>query len=92
MKHVIKFRNRGAALFFVEEIERFAPVLCEWSGIRRHTFADLGPGNVPSISAGVVAYPHLEAQRPDDLFTLVETALQRAKTSASDRIAVVGEG
>jgi diguanylate cyclase (GGDEF)-like protein len=58
---------------------------------RRHTFADLGPGNVPSISAGVVAYPHLEAHRPDDLFTLVETALQRAKTGASERIAVVGE-
>jgi diguanylate cyclase (GGDEF)-like protein len=57
---------------------------------RRHTFADLGPGNVPAISAGVVAYPHPGALRPDDLFSLVETALQRAKT-ASDRIAVVGE-
>ena len=85
--------------------DKFACVLPETNGpggrhfierlrqvFRRHTFADLGPGNVPSISAGVVAYPHLEAQRPDDLFTLVETALQRAKTSASDRIAVVGEG
>lgn len=59
---------------------------------RRHTFADLGPGNVPSISAGVVAYPHPEALRPDDLFTLVEGALERAKADAPDRIAVVGEG
>lgn len=59
---------------------------------RRHTFADLGPGNAPSISAGVVAYPHPEALRPDDLFTLAEGALQRAKTAAPDRIAVVGEG
>ena len=59
---------------------------------RRHTFADLGPGNAPSISAGVVAYPHPEAVRPDDLFTLAEGALQQAKTAAPDRIAVVGEG
>jgi len=55
----------------------------------RHTFADLGPGKAPEISAGVVAYPHSEALRPEDLFTLVEGALPRAKT-APDRIAVVG--
>lgn len=55
----------------------------------RHTFADLGPGKAPEISAGVVAYPHSEALRPEDLFTLVEGALQRAKT-AGDRIAVAG--
>ena len=55
----------------------------------RHTFADLGPGKAPEISAGVVAYPHSEALRPEDLFTLVESALPRAKT-APDRIAVVG--
>jgi len=57
----------------------------------RHTFADLGPGNAPSISGGVVAYPHTEALRPEDLFTLVEVALQKAKTDAPDRIAVMGE-
>jgi diguanylate cyclase (GGDEF)-like protein len=56
----------------------------------RHTFADLGPANPPAISAGVVAYPHSEALRPEDLFTLAEGALQKAK-SAPDRIAVVGE-
>ena len=55
----------------------------------RHTFADLGPGKAPEISAGVVAYPHGEALRPEDLFTLVESALQRAK-NAPDRIAVAG--
>jgi two-component system cell cycle response regulator len=57
----------------------------------RHTFGDLGPANSPGISAGVVAYPHSEALRPEDLFTLAESALQRAKTDAPDRIAVVGE-
>jgi len=57
---------------------------------QRHTFADLGPGNVPSISSGIVAYPHPAALRPEDLFTLVETALQKAKTGAPDGIAVVG--
>jgi two-component system cell cycle response regulator len=57
----------------------------------RHTFADLGPAKSPGISAGVVAYPHNEALRPEDLFTLAEGALQKAKTGAPDRIAVVGE-
>jgi two-component system cell cycle response regulator len=55
----------------------------------RHTFADLGPGKAPAISAGVVAYPHSEALRPEDMFTLVESALQRAK-GAPERIAVAG--
>ena len=57
----------------------------------RHTFADLGPAKAPAISAGVVAYPHSEALRPEDLFTLAEGALQKAKGGAPDRIAVVGE-
>jgi len=57
----------------------------------RHTFADLAPGTAPSISAGVVGYPHQQALRPEDLFTLAEGALQRAKTTAVDRVAVVGE-
>ena len=57
----------------------------------RHTFGDLGPANAPTISAGVVAYPHSEALRPEDLFTLAESALQKAKSGAPDRIAVIGE-
>ena len=56
----------------------------------RHTFADLGPTKTPTISAGVVAYPHSEVLRPEDLFTLGEGALQNAK-DAPDRIAVVGD-
>ena len=57
----------------------------------RHTFLDLGPAHAPSISAGVIGYPHAEALRPEDLFTLAEGALQKAKSGAPDRIAVVGE-
>jgi len=57
----------------------------------RHTFADLGPANAPAITAGVVAYPHSEVLRPEDLFTLAEGALQKAKAGAPDRISVVGD-
>ena len=57
----------------------------------RHTFADLGPAKPPAISAGVVAYPHSEALRPEDLFTLAEGALQTAKTGSPDHIAIAGE-
>ena len=56
----------------------------------RHTFVDLGPSQTPAISAGVVAYPHSEALRPEDLFTLAENALQNAKV-APDRVSVAGE-
>ena len=58
--------------------------------VGRHTFPDLGPGKVPSLSAGVVAFPHSEVLRPEDLFTQVEAALERGKTSAPDRIGVAG--
>jgi len=57
----------------------------------RHTFADLGPAKAPAISAGVIAYPHGEALRPEDLFTLGEGALQSAKEGAPDHIAIAGE-
>ncbi len=58
--------------------------------LSRHTFPDLGPGRVPELSAGVVAFPHSEVLRPEDLFSLVEGALRRAKKEAA-RIAVAGE-
>ena len=57
----------------------------------RHTFADLGPAKAPAISAGVIAYPHSEALRPEDLFTLAEGALQSAKGGAPDHIAIAGK-
>ena len=64
-------------------VERLRQVLA------RHTFPDLPRGQVPSLSAGVVAFPHTEVLRPEDLFTQVEAALERGKKSAPDRIGVV---
>ncbi|HET7789836.1 MAG TPA: sensor domain-containing diguanylate cyclase [Gemmatimonadales bacterium] len=60
--------------------------------IARHSFPDLGPGRVPSISAGVVAFPHSEVLRPEDLFTLVEAALSRGKASEPNRIGIAPVG
>lgn len=62
---------------FVERLRRL---------LDRHTFSDLGPGNPPAISAGVVAYPHAEALRAEDLFTLLEGALANGKAQQPDRI------
>ncbi|HEY6208724.1 MAG TPA: diguanylate cyclase [Gemmatimonadales bacterium] len=59
--------------------------------IARHTFPDLGPERVPSLSAGVVAFPHLEVLRPEDLFTQAEAALERGKVNEPDRIGVAVE-
>lgn len=64
-------------------VERLRQVLA------RHTFPDLGRGEVPSLSAGVVGYPHSEVLRPEDLFTQVEAALERGKKSEPTRIGVV---
>src|SRR5207302_10559621 len=58
--------------------------------LNRHTFPDLGPGHVPAVSAGVVAFPHSEALRPEDLFTLAEAALDKGKKDAPDRIGIAG--
>lgn len=62
---------------FVERLRRV---------LARHTFPDLGPGNPPALSAGVVAYPHSEALRAEDLFTLLEGALANGKAQQPDRI------
>ena len=58
--------------------------------VNRHAFPDLGPGQVPAMSAGVVAFPHSEALRPEDLFALAEAALDKGKKDAPDRIGVAG--
>jgi len=59
--------------------------------LARHTFPDLGPSNSPAISAGVVAYPHAEALRAEDLFTLLEGALVNGKNQQPDRIGVAAK-
>jgi two-component system, cell cycle response regulator len=59
--------------------------------VARHAFPDLGRGETPQLSAGVVAYPHPEVLRPEDLFTQVEAALDRGKKTEPDRIGVSGD-
>jgi diguanylate cyclase (GGDEF)-like protein len=63
-------------------VERLRQVLA------RHTFADLGAGREPGISAGVVGFPHTDVLRPEDLFSLAENALQKGKVGEPDRIGV----
>jgi len=58
------------------------------AALHRHAFPDLAPGQVPFLTAGVVAYPHAEVLRPEDLFTLAEGALARGK-SEPDKVGVV---
>jgi two-component system cell cycle response regulator len=67
---------------FVERVRRV---------LGRHTFPDLGPGNSPAISAGVVAYPHAEVLRAEDLLTLLEGALANGKQLQPDRIGVAAK-
>jgi diguanylate cyclase (GGDEF)-like protein len=59
--------------------------------VARHAFPDLGRGETPQLSAGVVAYPHPEVLRPEDMFTQAEAALDRAKKTEPDRIGVSGD-
>jgi len=57
------------------------------AALHRHAFPDLAPGQVPFLTAGVVALPHTEVLRPEDLLTLAERALARGK-SEPDKIGV----
>jgi diguanylate cyclase (GGDEF)-like protein len=45
-------------------------------------------GERPRVSAGIVTYPHPAAERPDDLFALVEAGLARAKGQTGERVGV----
>jgi diguanylate cyclase (GGDEF)-like protein len=58
------------------------------AALHRHAFPDLAPGQVPFLTAGVVAYPHTEVLRPEDLLTLAEGALARSK-GEPDKIGTV---
>lgn len=57
--------------------------------VDRHVFPGLGPSGSPTLSAGVVAFPHHEIVRPEDLFTLAEGALAKGKASVPDRVGTV---
>jgi GGDEF domain-containing protein/DNA-binding response OmpR family regulator len=43
---------------------------------------------LPGVSAGIVAYPHPAVTAPDDLFSLVEAALERGRAQTGERIGV----
>src|SRR2546425_12704559 len=58
--------------------------------LARHTFPDLGPAGLPSVSAGVVAAPHSQVLRPEGLFAPVVAGLARGKKSEPDRSGVSG--
>lgn len=55
--------------------------------VLKHTFATQDDGR-PTFSAGIVSFPHPEVLRTEDLFTLANSALVRAKATADDHIAV----
>jgi two-component system, cell cycle response regulator len=46
------------------------------------------PSDHPSISAGIVTYPHPAVTQPDDMFALVEAALARGKAQVAGRVGV----
>ena len=54
--------------------------------IGQHEFPDLEPPDRPTLSAGVVTFPHPAAGEPQDLLALMETALLRGKAQTDGRI------
>ena len=56
--------------------------------VNQHPFMGLVAEERPTLSAGVVTYPHPAAVHTEDLFALAETALIRAKTDGGERIGV----
>jgi diguanylate cyclase (GGDEF)-like protein len=81
--------------------DEFALVLPETSleGARRsvarlrsrlalHPLAGLPPAERPTLSAGIVSFPHPGAVTAEDLLALAETALIRAKSEAGERIGI----
>ncbi len=55
--------------------------------VERHPFPDI-EGTVPTLSAGIVSYPHPEVLRAEDLFPLAEAALATAKATPAERVSV----
>ena len=51
-----------------------------------HEFPDLSPADRPTLSAGIVTFPHPAASNSQDLFALLEAALFRGKAQTEGRI------
>jgi diguanylate cyclase (GGDEF)-like protein len=51
-----------------------------------HDFPDLARDDRPTLSAGIVTFPHPAASQTQDLFALVEAALLRGKAQTDGRI------
>jgi diguanylate cyclase (GGDEF)-like protein len=56
--------------------------------VDQHPFMGLVADERPSLSAGIVTYPHPAAIQTEDLFALAESALLRAKAEGGERIGV----
>ena len=54
--------------------------------IEKHEFPDLHVQDRPTLSAGIVSFPHPAATDTSDLFALVEAALLRGKAQTDGRI------
>jgi two-component system cell cycle response regulator len=54
--------------------------------VRIHEFPDLPIESRPTMSAGIVTYPHPSANDTRDLMALVESALERGKAQVDGRI------
>ena len=58
------------------------------SQLRGHDFGGLEPPDRPTISVGIVSFPHPSAERAGDLLALAEAALLRAKGQTGERIGI----
>lgn len=56
--------------------------------LRERLSADGGGGRHARLSAGIAAYPHPAVNVPDDLFALVEAALERGRIQSGERIGI----
>jgi two-component system cell cycle response regulator len=54
--------------------------------VEQHDFPDVPAENRPTLSAGVVTFPHPAASASQDLFALLEAALMRGKAQADGRV------
>lgn len=54
--------------------------------VEAHQFPDLAAAERPTFSAGIATFPHPAASGSQDLFALVEAALQRGKAQTDGRI------